>query len=112
MKISLTSSMMAAAVGMAISAPEHTEQAAAGDHRDDGDGAGHRDGLLHDARGDEVGLELQVGEVADGIDHGRLPACGERDQRDDDAGNQAAHQRNERQQGHHEGQQRRRTGRR
>ena len=61
-------------MGMAIKGPEHAEQAASGDHRDDGDGPRHRDGLLHDPRRDEVGLELEVGEVADGEDKRRLPA--------------------------------------
>ena len=72
--------MIAAAVGMAIRALQDAQQAAACDHGDDGYGTGHGHGLLHDAGRDEVRLELEVGEVADAVDGGGLPARGEGDQ--------------------------------
>jgi hypothetical protein len=69
---------MAAAVGNSDQGAQDAEQAAAGDDRDDGHGTGDRHGFLHDARRDEVRLELQVGEVADAVDQGGLPAHRER----------------------------------
>ena len=54
---------------------EDAEQRAAGERRDHDDGAGHRHRAVHDARAEDVCLDLHVDEVVDrGGDRGREPS--------------------------------------